>query len=219
MAQINDLYVHVTDEEITRDMEVSSHSVEQGIEITDTIRRKSVGISIKGTIVTYLYNGAWVKASEVIEKLTDLKNKGKLITYNGRNVIKNLQIESFNTSHPNTVWGGAEFDMELKERRFAKNAYVEPKIDDSSVANGGQQQVEKGENEKIYYTVKKGDTIWGLLTDDYKNLIYLDDGEPVNYNINEKCDWVMHFNPHAFSKKGDFRTLKVGEKILLGYRG
>ena len=36
MALINGLYVHVTDEKITNDTDVSSHSVESGIDVTDT---------------------------------------------------------------------------------------------------------------------------------------------------------------------------------------
>ena len=42
MALINGLYIHVTDEKINKDTDVSSHSVESGINVTDTVKPKQV---------------------------------------------------------------------------------------------------------------------------------------------------------------------------------
>ena len=46
MALINGLYIHVTDEKINKDTDVSSHSVESGINVTDTVKPKQIEISL-----------------------------------------------------------------------------------------------------------------------------------------------------------------------------
>ena len=102
--------------------------------------------------------------------------------------------------------------MTLKELRVAKPAYTEEKGEVNSVASGGTQQVENGENEEVYHTVKKGDCVWNLVTKNYKTL------KPTFPTVMEKCNWVMSKNPNAFSRKGDFRTLQTGKKLLIGLR-
>lgn len=241
MALLNGVYVFVKDETVTKDMEVSNHSVETGISITDTVKRTPTVLSISGTIVDvpifqehYLTHDGTrllrreivdeklMKASHVLSTLENFKNTGTLILYSGRNICRNMQIVSFQTSHPNTAWGAAEFEMELQECRLVRNAYIAPVEQDTSVKDGGQQQVEQGENEEITYTVKKGDTIWGLIwqkpngeTADYRN--YKRDGADPN-SWKENRDWVMNKNPDAFSRPGDDRTMQIGAKLNLGTR-
>lgn len=234
MALINDIYIHVTDESLSEDVETSSHPVESGIEITDTVKRGASQLSLTGKIVEYptgrMVNPdpttwSWdrelvpeiISANTVISRLKKLKNTGGLVRYIGRNWCDKMQIASFETSHPNTVWGGCEFSMTLKECRIAKNAYVAPKINESSVKDGGQQQVEKGESKEVWYTVKSGDCVAALVAEKdapYKNL----KREGAKSGYWGACNWVMDKNPTAFSRKGDFRTLKDGAKILLGVK-
>lgn len=222
MAYIDNIYIHVTDENLAEDVEVSSHPVEQGIDITDTVKRQAGNLSISGVIANYELAGTEISAGYVISLLKVYKNKGRLVTYKGRNICGNYQIVSFSTGHANSVWGGATFDMTLQECRIAKNAYVEPKIDESSVKNGGQQQVEKGENEKVYYTTKSGDTLWGLVCTkrdgktpaDYANLKR--EGAAAGHEGAWK--WVMTKNPHAFSKPNVPESLQVEKKLYLGDR-
>lgn len=214
MSQINGIYIHVTNESVSRSVDVSTHSVEQGTDITDTTKKKPRSLSISGKIVNYKNNGKEYKASDVISMLEDLHNKGKIVTYIGRNWEGNVQIVNFDSDHPNTVNGGAEFSMELQERRFAKNAYVEPKKG-SSVKNGGEKQVEKGDSKEVWYTVKKGDCVAALVAEPnapYKNL----KREGAKSGYWGACNWVMEKNQKAFSRAGDFRTLQIGKKILLG---
>lgn len=123
MATINNLYVQVVDEDWEDDVSSTSHPVEKGIDITDTIRPKPVVLAISGNIVNY----GTTKADTVLSKLKELKTAGSLITYVGRRTMSGLQIQAFKTSHPNTIWGGCKFEMELKEVRIAKSAYTEPK--------------------------------------------------------------------------------------------
>lgn len=203
MALINNIYIHVTDESLSHNAESSSHPVEKGIDITDCVRRKPVELSIKGKIVDYENS----KAADILSQLKKLQINGSLITYSGRNLLSNLQIQSFSTTHPYTNWGGCDYNMTLKEVRIAKPAYTP-----ESKNNGGMQQVSRGENESIYHTVKKGDCVWNLVSSQYKTL------EPKYSNISDKCKWIMEQNQDAFSRKGDFRTLQTGKKILVGYR-
>lgn len=119
MATINGIYIFVTDEELSRDIESTDHPVEQGIDITATIRNKPLRLSLKGKIVDA--NG--MSANDILTKINDLRKKGSLINYSGRNTATNLQIQSFKTSHPYTNAGGADYEMELKEVRIAKSSY------------------------------------------------------------------------------------------------
>ena len=122
MARINDIYVFVQSEELAHDVESTSHPVEEGIEITDHVRRKAPELSLSGKIVDY----EGEKANEIIAKLKQLQKEGSLIYYIGRNTMTNGQIQNFSTSHPYTNAGGADFTMTIKEVRIAKSAYVEP---------------------------------------------------------------------------------------------
>lgn len=128
MALINNIYVLVTDEEITRETKITQHAVEEGLPITSTVRSEPKTIAISGKIVD-IEN---TKADAIISKIEELRAAGSLIDYKGRNVAGNFQIKSFTTSHPNTIWGGANFDMELVETRIAKNSYTPPKTTESA---------------------------------------------------------------------------------------
>ena len=119
MATINNIYVLVVDEDLDRSSKIPQHPVEKGLPITDNVRNEPKTLSISGKIVdTKQY-----KADTIITKLDALRTGGSLVDYKGRNVCGNFLIKSFNTSHPNTNWGGADFDMELVEVRIAKSAY------------------------------------------------------------------------------------------------
>lgn len=204
MALINGIYVFIDGdgENVTKDVERSEHPIEDGSVITDHIRRKPIELSLSGKIV----KRGEVAANTTIQQIEKLKDSGTLITYVGRNALSNMQITSFQTGHPNSVWGGCTFSMTLKETEIAKPSYT------ATTKKGGTQQVSKGENENVYHTVKKGDCIWNLVTKQYKTL------KPKYSKTMDKCNWVMQQNPSAFSRKGDFRTLQIGKKILIGMR-
>lgn len=283
MALLNNLYIFVESEDAKYDIESSTHPVEKGIELTDSIRKKPISISLTGKIV----DTGNVKASEILSKIKKLQSSGSLVKYSGRNIVNNLQIQSFNTSHPNTVWGGCDFDMELKEVRIAKSSY-NPSAQSTAKANttapigvgsivvfkggnvykssdaktaaakrgrstckvtiinerswsihdyhlistdggkvygwvdksniegtsanvksttaSGTQQVSNGDSNAVYHTVKKGECVYNLVTKNYKNL-------------GKSCQWVIDNNPSAFSRKGDPKTLKIGARLLMGYKG
>lgn len=287
MALLNGLYLFVQEENISESVDSTSHPVETGIDITDTIRVEPLEISLSG----YIVDTGSAKARDIRADVQKLKNKGSLITYNGRFTADNMQIQSFDTGHTSDVWGGMSFSMSLKEVRTAKSAYNAPSstgassngtanttqeikvgsivvfnggnvyvssdatkaaakrnkstckvtiistasysihqyhlistdggmvygwVDKSNIegtsgtstaatTNGGTQQVNATSGTAVYHTVKSGDTIWSLVNTNYRSL-------------GKTCQWVIDNNPNAFSVKGDATTLKVGAKLLMGYK-
>ena len=123
MAILNGMYLHVVDESISRSVDATSHPVEEGIAITDTVRRKPLEISLSGKIVDY----GSMTSEQVIAQIKSLQESGSLISYRGRNVASSMQVRAFETAHPNTNSGGADFSMELVEVRIAKSAYTPKK--------------------------------------------------------------------------------------------
>ena len=215
MAFINGWYIFAEDDDTTEDMESSSHSVEKGIPITDTVKQNPTEKSISGVIVDYSVGNKKYTAKQVRDQLRAFKNAGTLVTYdNGDGLESSLQILGFSTSRSSKVAGGYSYSMTLKQCRIAVNSYVAAT---SSKKDGGKQQVSKGENTNVYYTVKKGDCVAALVAEPkapYKNL----KREGAKSGYWGACNWVMEKNPSAFSRKGDFRTLQIGKKILLGAR-
>ena len=204
MSLINDIYIFVEDEDVQRDVRSTEHATEKGIDLTDNIRREPYVLTIKGKGVDY----GNVKASTVLAKLYQLEISGSIVNYTGRNSIKNVQIQKFKTSHPYTNAGGFDFDMTLKEVRIAQSSYQENKtVDTKSVIEAGLQQIEQGVGTEnaVYYTVKAGDTVYEIVTKNYKSL-------------GKSVQWVIDNNPDAFSVKGEPKTLKIGAKLLVGYR-
>ncbi|MDO5397066.1 MAG: hypothetical protein Q4G33_03970 [bacterium] len=53
MALINGIYIHVTGENVDRNVEASTHSVEVGSDITDHIKTQPIELSLSGEIVNY----------------------------------------------------------------------------------------------------------------------------------------------------------------------
>ena len=154
MAYINGYHVFVTDESVKRGVETSTHPVESGLPVTDNVRRSPIVLSIDGEIVGD-------DASTTLSNITSLHQNGKLVKYQGRNIIKNAIITDFSTGHPNTISGGCSFSMEITEIRIADSAYVKPKDTTNQTTKGGTQQVQSNTDVKKH-TVKKGDCLWNI---------------------------------------------------------
>jgi len=199
IATLNGLYIFVESEDLSFGIDVAEHTVETGIDITDHVKRKATTMSLSGEVVGK-------NAASTLAKLKQMQRTGVRCKYVGRNSFPNCLIAEFSTGHPNTVWGGATFSMTLREVRTASTSYKKTKQDTNK--SGTQQVTKKSEDQYVYHTVKKGDTIWDLVAS--KKAPYK------KYGMT--CDEVMKLNESAFSRRGDFRTLQIGRKIIVGKR-
>ena len=210
MATINGMYIFVVDENLSYGVDVTEHAVESGISISDHVKPKAMSLSLNGEIVGK-------NASNNLAKLKSMHQGGTLCKYVGRVTLANCLIEDFSTEQTHSIWGGYSFTMTLKEVRTATTSYKPPKKTSSSTSSGGTQQVNTNNNNAVYHTVKKGDCVWNLVK--AKNAPYKSLSRPaINGKSYSDCDWVMAKNQSAFSRKGDFRTLQIGKKLLVGYR-
>lgn len=154
MALLNNYYIFVQDESVKRGVAISTHPVENGLPLTDNVKREPTVISISGEIVGD-------DAKNILENIAALHGDGKLVKYIGQNIISNALITSFNTDHPNTIYGGCAFDMEISEVRIAKSPYTKTS---TAKAKTSTVQVTKKAAAKTVrkYTVKRGDTLWAI---------------------------------------------------------
>lgn len=209
LALLNNIYVFCEQESVDYSGESTSHPVEKGIELTDSYKRSPIELSISGKIV----DNKKEKAKDILNKLIKLKNEGSLIKYVGCISLGNMQIQNISVTSTYQNWGGYDVDISLKEIRVAKSAYDAAKSAQLSKKAAQSAQTKKGNNSKVYHVVKKGDCIWSLcITGPYKNL------KPSYSKPMDKCRWVMSQNQSAFSRRGDFRTLQISKRILVGYR-
>ena len=153
MAYINNIQIFTEEEEVTRGVEISSHPVEQGLNITDNIKREPVAIHLTGEIVGE-------KAPLFLKMLTLWHQTGSYVKYIGRNIISNAVITSFETEHTIDIKGGCSFRMSIEEIRVAKSAYVAPSTTKKSTKSG-TQQVKKNTKE-TWHHVKSGETLWKI---------------------------------------------------------
>ena len=145
MATLNGLPIFVEKESVDYEIESTDHPTEKGLPLTSSVQKQPVKLSLSGRIVpTQNY-----KAKDIKSKITKLQNEGSLITYKGRNTIKNLQIQTFDCEYSNKTWGGFEYSMELKETRIAKSSYTKKKK-----TNTKKKQVKKNSP-----TLKTGATV------------------------------------------------------------
>lgn len=139
MATINGIAIFVESESVKRSIESTDHPTETGLPITSNIQKQAITLSISGKIVN---NGKY-KASEIKSKIVKLQNNGSLITYKGRNTLKNLQIQSFDCDYTKDNWGGIDYSMELKEVRIAKSSYKAKKKKTNKSTTNKQAKAKK----------------------------------------------------------------------------
>lgn len=162
MALINDIYVFVESEDVSRDITASVHPVEEGIDLTDHVRRSPLSLSLAGEIVGEDYG-------EVVSELERLQKSGELVEYVGVNLVSDVIVTKFSTSHSGEIRGGCRFSMDLTEIRIAASPFT------SGGGSSAAQQIEEApapaasETPVKTHTVKSGDTLWALAKSYYGN--------------------------------------------------
>lgn len=152
MALINDIFVFIQSESVKRSTQASSHPVEEGIDLTDHVKRSPLTLSLSGELVGSGYG-------DDIASLEQMQKDGELIEYTGVNMLTDAIITAFDTNHDGKICGGCTFTMEIKEVRIAESP---------TAGNGGAaQQIEEApvpaaETPQRTHTVKSGDTLWKI---------------------------------------------------------
>lgn len=208
MATLNGLYMFVIDEQASYGVEVTEHPVETGVSLTDHVKRNGITLSIRGELVG-------INTTSTLTKFRTMHNSGTVCKYVGRLTLPNCLITDMSVTATHKVWGGYEISMTLKEIRTASTSYT--KTTSGGRSAGTQQVTPKSGVEYVYHTVKKGDTVWALVASNkapYKNL----KRPNIKLKSYSACNWVMAKNPNAFSRSGDFGTLKIGYKLIVGQR-
>jgi LysM repeat protein len=200
MALINNLYVHVTEEKVSRGLTVTEHPVETGLPITDNVKRDAITLSLTGKIVKV----GDTKASAIISALYGYMQKGQYVKFTGRNIMSNAQITSFESEHTNDVNGGCSFSMDIKEVRIAKSACTG--TSNKKTTSTQQTTSKKATTSKRYYTVKTGDCLWTIAKKYY--------GNGMQYNK------IYNANKAMIDKRNkgynvDKYTIYTGQKLLI----
>lgn len=154
MAYINQYYVFVDgDGETTnRSVSISDHPVEDGMVITDNVKREPLEIRLSGKLVGD-------DAETIKSNLYALMQSGSYVRYIGKEILSNAVILSFDTGRSIETDGGMSFDMTIREIRVAKNAYTNSAS--GKTVKSGMQQIARN-NKAVYHTVRNGDTLYGL---------------------------------------------------------
>lgn len=196
MATLNGTFVFVESEQISHLVETTNHAVEKGADLTDHVNYKGFELSLTGQIVGKNYE-------DTLAALKEMQRTGTLVKYVGTEAFSGMMITSFDREKSNEIAGGCKFTMKLKKVRIAQSPY---KKKSAGKTDGGTKQKSKNSTSTyVYHTVKKGDTVWALVNGPYKSL-------------GSSCNDIMKWNPSAFSRKGDFRTLQIGKKLKMGVR-
>ena len=196
-----EIWIDGEGEQGERTVSVTSHPVESGANITDNICRNGTVLNLSGEIVG-------PDALQKMQKIEAWKNSGTIVPYQGVYGYSRMWITKFNSTHSSQIAGGYKFNITLQEARIAKSAFVSNPRAAARRNAGTQQRRANSVSSKVYYTVRRGDTLWDLLQRS---------GAPYKRYGFSPND-VMRLNPYAFSRHMNPRTMQIGARIWIGNR-
>lgn len=114
MATINGQYILIETEDPVYANEVTEQPVEKGVAISDHVQRLGRSMALSGYVVG-------PNASKIRADLINLSDKGKLVSYVGRNAFVGV-ITDLKTNHTYQVANGYAISFTLKEIRVAETS-------------------------------------------------------------------------------------------------
>lgn len=167
-SKLHGLLIHVVREDATIDVEIPTHKVEKGIDLSDHVERKPIIVKISGLLVRPTAD----RVETLVKKIEKISIEGKAIVYEGRRIYKNMLVSGFTFKASSKIMNGYDFSLTLTEVRIAQSSYVPPKTKavTASTANAGRKQTANKKDIKsaaktanpVTHTVKKGDTYWSI---------------------------------------------------------
>lgn len=160
-SKLHGLLIHVVDEDADIDVDTPTHKVEKGIDLSDHVERKPIVVKISGLLIRPTAD----RVETLVQKLQAIEFEGKLITYEGRRIYKNMFVSGLTIKANSGVMNGYRFSLTLTEVRIGQSSYVKPKVKavTASKAKAGRKQTENKKSIKATtHTVKKGDTYSSL---------------------------------------------------------
>lgn len=151
MATLNTIQLHVESESPSYKVDIPTHPVENGVDVSDHIKPQAVTFSIDGII-----NGD--DHEDRKKRIVDAMNRGAILYYNGVHKMGNVLIESFSPDYSKDIRNGFAFSMNLVEVRIVKAKTVAV-VAAKPVSNTGRKQVAKATTGEKWVTIKKGDTL------------------------------------------------------------
>ncbi len=146
----------VTSEDSSLDVTIPQHRIEKGIKIADHVEREPIVVKISGVLT----RPTPAHLEGVVEAFYRWEEIGRLNTYEGRRIYKNMLMHGLRINATPKMLNGYEISFTLEEMDVADQSYIPPQA--KSLSASGQQQTKNQKTGAIYHTVKKGDTYWGL---------------------------------------------------------
>lgn len=157
MAKINNYKIDSMSESFSNSVNVTSHPVEKGIPLNDSVQRNPKTYSISGKLLNDSFKNK--NSNEKRKKIEKLMESGKTVKYVGRINASDVLITSFSGTYSSNVSNGFEFSAEMQQIRIAKTPYKKKATKKKS--SGKKTTKKPSRSTKKYHVVKAGDTYWG----------------------------------------------------------
>ncbi|WP_341320822.1 phage baseplate protein [Solibacillus sp. FSL H8-0523] len=158
-SKLGGYLIHVENEDADIDVDIPTHKVEKGIDLSDHVERKPIVVKLSGLLIRPTYD----RLETLVKAIESMEKTGKLLTYEGRRIYKNMMASGLSIKASSKVMNGYKFSLTLTEVRVGQSSYVAPKTKATTapVAQAGRKQTENNKavkNAAATHIVKKGDT-------------------------------------------------------------
>jgi hypothetical protein len=140
MPMLGDIFLNtVYSEKPDRSVKTTEHPIEGGENIVDHIERRPIVLEISGVVTG-------PDAALRLNRLEHYRKRGTPLVYRYRNLMSNMIIEQFRSTHDSEVDKAFKFDIKLKEVKIAKPTVLKAlklpqRVQTSQVGNKGRQQL------------------------------------------------------------------------------